>query len=127
VRPTLVSLASAAALCACSGPSSTPGDAALRDGGAPACSLTPAELARNREQLLPGLIERAEKVVDLEDGLRLRFASRPGLLAELARVIDQERTCCSFLRFQVVAEAAGGPVTFDVTGPPGTRELLRGL
>jgi hypothetical protein len=92
-----------------------------------ACTLTPGELASRREQLLPGLMERAEEVTDIEDGLRMRFESRPGLLAELVGVIDQERTCCSFLRFHLTAAPGTGPVTFEVTGPPGTREMFRAL
>jgi hypothetical protein len=51
--------------------------------------------------------------------LRLLFGRR--------RIIDSERSCCSFLRFQLTAEPATGPVTFDETGPPGTREVLRVL
>jgi hypothetical protein len=54
--------------------------------------------------------------------LRLRFASSPGLLARLAGIIDLERTCCSFLRFQVIAEPGTGPVVFEVTC-----EMLRAL
>jgi hypothetical protein len=57
----------------------------------------------------------------------MRFESSPGSFAELARVVDQERSCCSFLRFQLTAEPGTGPVTFEVTGPPGTREMLRVL
>lgn len=91
------------------------------------CTLTSAELKERRGQLLPGLIDRAEGVSNLENGVRLRFASSPGLLADLASVIEAERTCCSFLRFHLTVEPGMGPVTFDVTGPPGTRELLRSL
>lgn len=113
-----------ALVAACSTP---PRDKAAPDGAPVACTLTPSELAERRSQLIPGLIERAKEVADLEDGLRLTFESSPGLLQELARVVDQERTCCSFLRFKLSAEPGTGPVTFEVTGPPGTRELLRVL
>ena len=92
-----------------------------------ACTLTPGELTSRREQLLPGLMERAEEVTEIEEGLRMRFESRPSLLAELVAVIDQERTCCSFLRFHLTAAPSTGPVTFEVTGPPGTREMLCAL
>lgn len=92
-----------------------------------ACALTPADLASRREQLLPGLMRRAKALVDLDDGLRLEFESRPGLLAELVGIIEQERVCCSFLRLQLVAEPNNGPVFFEVTGPAGTREILRSL
>jgi hypothetical protein len=92
-----------------------------------ACSLSSSELSARRAQLIPGLIERATEVADLDDGLRLTFASSPGLMEELARVVDQERTCCNFLHFKLTAGPGSAPVTFEVTGPPGTRELLRAL
>jgi hypothetical protein len=92
-----------------------------------ACSLTPDQLRERRDDLLPGLVRRADEVTELDSGWRLRFQSKDGLLAEIARVIEQERACCSFLRFQVTAEPNGGPITVEVTGPPGTREILQGL
>ncbi len=107
--------------------STPPRDMAEPEHAPVACALTPDELNDRRAQLIPGLIERAMEVADLEDGLRLTFESSPGLLLELARVVDQERTCCSFLRFKLSAEPGTGPVTFEVTGPPGTREMLRAL
>ena len=91
----------------------------------PACTLTPDQLRERRDALLSGLVRRANEVTDLENGLRITFENRDGLLAEIARIIEQERTCCRFLRFQVTAEPDGGPITLDVTGPPGTREMLR--
>lgn len=90
-----------------------------------ACSLTPEELRNRRDALLPGLIHRAEKVTDLDNGLRLEFKNKDGLLAEIAKIMEQERACCTFLRFQLIAEPEGGMITFDVTGPKGTREVLR--
>jgi hypothetical protein len=39
-------------------------------------------------------------------------------------MIDAERQCCQFLRFQLTVEAAGGPVVLDVTGPLGSRDFL---
>ena len=94
---------------------------------APVCSLTPEQLQQRRQALIDGLLKRADQVTDLDNGLRLRFAYRNGLLAELARVIEQEHTCCSFLRFQLSVEASAGPITFEVSGPPGTRQMLRSL
>lgn len=92
-----------------------------------ACTLSPEELSRRRAVLLPGLIERAKEVVDIENGLRLMFEDGPRLLADLVRIVEQERTCCSFLRFKIVVEPGNGPVVFEVSGPPGTREMLRAL
>jgi hypothetical protein len=93
----------------------------------PFCKLSPAELAARRQQLIPGLFKRAQSVEDIPDGLRFHFVSKPGLLADLARIMEQERDCCSFLRFQLTMEPNEGPVTFDVTGPDGTAAMLRKL
>ncbi|EYF00323.1 hypothetical protein [Chondromyces apiculatus] len=93
----------------------------------PSCSLSSAQLAQRRQALIPGLLERAEQVTDLDEGLRLHFKHRPGLLAELAAVIEQEQVCCSFLRFQLSIEPGAGPVDVEITGPAGTREMLRSL
>ena len=91
------------------------------------CSLSPEQLQRRRQSLIPGPIQRADQVTDLDDGLLLRFAHSPGLLAELARVIEQEQDCCSFLRFELSIEPNTGPITFEVTAPAGTRQMLRSL
>ena len=89
-----------------------------------ACTLTPDELRRGRESLLPGLFARAEGHEAIDGGFRFRFASDPGLLTAIGATIDAERRCCRFLRFQVTAEPDAGTVSLDVTGPPGTAEFL---
>jgi hypothetical protein len=94
------------------------------------CKLSPQQLEKQRKKLLPGLFKRADKMTDLSDGtdgIRLHFKQRAGLLVELARIIEREQDCCSFLSFTFVIEPSGGPVTFDITGPAGTREMLKSL
>jgi hypothetical protein len=94
------------------------------------CALSPQQLEKQRKKLLPGLFKRADKLTDLSDGtdgIRLHFKQRAGLLVELARIIEREQDCCSFLSFNLVIEPAGGPVTFDIAGPAGTREMLKSL
>jgi hypothetical protein len=94
------------------------------------CELSPQQLEKQRKKLLPGLFKRAEKMTDLSDGtdgIRLHFKQRVGLLVELARIIEREQDCCSFLSFNLVIEPSGGPITFDITGPAGTRQLLKSL
>jgi len=92
-----------------------------------ACSLTPKELDAQRKQLIPGLFQRAEKVEDIPGGIRFRFAHKPKLVAELAALIEKERVCCSFLSFRLATEKGEGPITLEVTGPPGTADTLRKL
>jgi hypothetical protein len=92
-----------------------------------ACTLSADELVARRDGLLPGLIAQATDRMTLDDGCRFTFASAPGLLDSMARAIDAERQCCRFLRFQLVVEQDGAPITLDVTGPTGTREFLADL
>ena len=92
-----------------------------------ACRLNPFELFARRDTLLPGVIARAEQSEVLPDGRRWRFKPSSELLLALAAMIDAERRCCPFLRFQVLAEADNGPVWLEVTGPKGTREFLERL
>jgi hypothetical protein len=92
-----------------------------------ACTLSPDEFRRRRDELLPVLLQRAGQVMDLENGLRFHFAAAPGLLGELASIIEQEQVCCSFLRFQISIEPGAGAIALEVTGPAGTREMLRNL
>jgi hypothetical protein len=50
--------------------------------------------------------------------------TEPESLAIVATFIDLERRCCAFLRFRLTVEPGGGPIWLELTGPPGTRELL---
>jgi hypothetical protein len=89
------------------------------------CTLTPATIATRRADLLPGLVRRAVQRKDTEDGLRLSFP--PGELSAILTTIDAERECCRFLRFEIIVEPDGGPITLSLSGPPGTREFLTAL
>ena len=91
-----------------------------------ACTLTPEELRRGREGLLPGILARAEAHEPIDGGFRYRFKSQTGLLPELAAMMEAERRCCRFFHFQVTAESDEGLVWLEVTGPPGTSEFLAG-
>ena len=45
----------------------------------------------------------------------------------IAQAIDAERQCCRFVRFTLTVEPDEGPITLDLTGPPGSREFLSAL
>jgi hypothetical protein len=77
--------------------------------------------------LLPGLIEHALERVDRPDGFAWRFDARTDLLQAITGVIDAERQCCAFLRFELTVEPGAGPLWLVVSGPAGTREFLAGL
>jgi hypothetical protein len=91
------------------------------------CTLDSGEFNRKRTDLLPGLIARSIGREELPEGLRWRFAPDDGLLAQIATVIDAERRCCRFLRFELIVESNGGEISLSATGPAGTREFLASL
>jgi hypothetical protein len=91
------------------------------------CTLTPDDLRQRQADLLPGLIARAEECVEVADGYRLRFPPTADVLQTIVGVIDTERTCCQFLKFQLTVEPGLGPVWLEVTGPPGTSGFLQAL
>jgi hypothetical protein len=92
-----------------------------------ACSLTDPELRERRSGVLARLAEAVQARRELADGLAFRFAPESATLALLAEVIDLERQCCPFLRFQLTLEPGGGPVWLELTGPEGTKDFLAEL
>jgi hypothetical protein len=91
------------------------------------CTLTPGQLRKQSDALLPGLVRRATAVDALEDGYQLRFDPSSETLEAIAKAMEVERQCCRFLRFELTIMPNGGPMTLVVAGPTGTREFLDGL
>ena len=91
------------------------------------CTLTPVALRARREGLLAALLRQSTGHELLPEGPRLRFAPSAETVASIARAVDAERHCCRFLRFTIIVEPDEGPVTLDLTGPPGTREFVVAL
>jgi hypothetical protein len=92
-----------------------------------ACTLTPEALRQRREELLPGLARRAEACDRLATGVRLRYAPSADVLTDIVKMIEAERQCCRFLRFELTVGPDLGPITLEVTGPAGTTEFLASL
>jgi hypothetical protein len=91
------------------------------------CALSPAALRERREGALRALRAQAQEVREIAGGWSMRFVPEDELLADLVRFIQVERKCCAFLRFALVVAPGEGPVWLEMTGPDGTRELLREL
>ena len=89
-----------------------------------ACTLTSPELRAQRTKVLEFLRRYCREQHAAPNGYRFRFDAQPDVLAEIAALIDVERQCCAFLRFQLTVEPADGPVWLELTGPAGTREFL---
>jgi hypothetical protein len=91
------------------------------------CTLRPGELKARATQLLPAVVAAATTRSELENGFRFEFQPDGDVLASIARMIEAERQCCQFLRFQLTIEPGGGPIALELTGPRGTRDFLRAL
>lgn len=91
------------------------------------CTLGPAALKARREGLLTRLVGQAVEQQEFPEGRRLRFVPAEEILPAIARVVDAERQCCRFLRFQVTIEPDGGSIWLDISGPAGTGEFLSAL
>ena len=92
-----------------------------------ACTLGPGALAARRQGLLAELSRSAQAHEELANGYRLSFEATGDTLALITKAIEAERQCCKFLRFQITAEPDMGPVSLELTGPPGTREFISAL
>ena len=92
-----------------------------------ACSLSPAQLRTQREELLPGLLAHALQHVHLPEGMRFVFGATARRLRQLYAVVQREQRCCAFLDFRIDVTPGGGALTLDVTGPAGTGAFLETL
>jgi len=91
------------------------------------CALTPEALEARRSGLLPGLAARAESREEIPDGYRLTFGASSEVLQAISAVIEAERQCCLWLRFQLAVEPDAGPMVLTLSGPKGAREFLAAL
>lgn len=77
--------------------------------------------------MLPGLVQIAESVRALPEGIRFEFAAQQGLVPRIAVVMERERQRCQFMRFRLELSPGLGPVVLMIDGPPGTADFLAGL
>ena len=92
-----------------------------------ACTLSEDALRARREGLLGRVARRASAMTKVRGGYRLEFTAEPDTLSLLAAMIDAERQCCRFLRFDLRVEPDVGPIALELTGPEGTEAFLEAL
>jgi len=91
-----------------------------------ACSLTTAQLGSRQVILFSRFRSAAFEVEELQEGFAFRFPGDGKWMILIAELMVAERECCPFLTFDLTAQADNGPFLVRVTGPTGTKELLRG-
>jgi hypothetical protein len=87
-----------------------------------ACALSAEdrqERFREFAELGAAALLEAERTAD---GARLRLRDGPGVRSALSRLIEAERSCCSFLEFTV--DAGGSDLVVEVSGPPAAGPLI---
>jgi hypothetical protein len=87
-------------------------------------ALTPEE-NRERPLLFARLAAASELEAEDDTGLRWRVRKDAGTLADAARLVALESRCCGFLEFRLEAAAGEESFRFEISGPPGTRAVLR--
>jgi hypothetical protein len=91
------------------------------------CTMTPVARREQRDDLLPGLLGHAAERIELSTGYRFRFDTEPGILGRIAEVVERERQCCRFFRFQIALEPDLGAITLDVSGHADAKAFLTNL
>jgi hypothetical protein len=92
-----------------------------------ACCLSNEELRTRESTLLAQFKSAFLTTEELADGYLFHIPGDKKWLAVAAELIAAERECCPFLRFELTAEPAMGPVTVRMTGPAGTKEFLKSI
>ena len=90
-----------------------------------ACCLTSAELREREATLIAQFSSAVIATEELRDGYAFRLPGDGKWLGLVAELIVAERECCPFLTFELVAQPGMGPIIVRVTGPAGSKELLK--
>lgn len=92
-----------------------------------ACSLNTQEFRERRSLILRKLWPSVQTMEELPAGFAYTFLPNPGVAGDIGMIIDLERECCPFLSFAFRAEPGDGSVHLTITGPEGSKGILRDL
>ena len=91
------------------------------------CTLSAEGLRARKQGVLAQVARRATCMTKVPAGYRFEFAAGSDTLSLIATMIDAERQCCRFLRFELSVAPDLGPLTLTLTGPQGTQQFLEAL
>ena len=92
-----------------------------------ACSLSDLELRRRKATLLRRFKSAVMATEELRNGYAFRVPGDAKSIAVVTGLIAAERECCRFLTFELMLPPNMGPLIVSVTGPPGTKDFLKGI
>ena len=94
-----------------------------------AVACTPGEIPPEKKQRWVALgvqvYAAVDKLEELPDGYAFRLPNDAATFVTTAEYITLDRLCCEFLCWELRSEPSGGPVWLRLTGPEGTKALLR--
>lgn len=92
-----------------------------------ACNLNVFDTEQhNRHRELIQLMNAAVlEVRELPDGYAFVFPSDSAKCQDVMAFATLERLCCPFFTFRLELMPQGGPLVFSLTGPAGTKDILR--
>ena len=92
-----------------------------------ACTLSSKEKRARVEQAETQLLDDVLRIEELENGYVFWFPVESGRLQRLAEFVELESQCCAFLDFEIRLEAGAGEIALSLSGPEGTKDVLRSL
>ena len=88
------------------------------------CTLSGKDLKQRVELTQQVLIDKAEKIVELDNGYRFIYVGYDdAFVRALTEWVITERKCCSFFKFAITVDS-NGPLVFQLTGPAGAKEIM---
>jgi hypothetical protein len=88
-----------------------------------ACTLSKDDLDKRQDEL-NALRQLAREMRRTPNGFTLRFDGLTENWMAIAHVVAQERLCCPFLEFQLIAEKGMGSLWLEVNGSDDTAQFL---
>jgi hypothetical protein len=90
-----------------------------------ACCLPDVESRKRVATLLARFESAVIATEELPDGYVFRVPGNKKWMGVVWEAIVAERECCPFLTFELTAQPNMGPVSVRVTGPAGTKDILK--
>lgn len=90
----------------------------------PTCRLSDSEQEARRQGLAGLLYGAAQETREVDDGFRFQYPGHPVLTTVLLDLVESERECCPFLKFELEFEPDWGPVSLTLRGDRSVKSFL---
>jgi hypothetical protein len=90
-----------------------------------ACCLSSPQLREREATLIAEFKACVTAVEEIRGGYIFHLAGDGNRMKIICNLIEAERQCCPFLKFELTAQPNMGPLVLAITGPVGTKEFLK--